>query len=300
MFSLRKISNCIFWNLRMLRKNPRMILSMAMGFLICFFLTEKVISLSREFLSNIQIFEPFIWCFADSDSILFASLALTLLLSQIPQLDAPAASLIFRAGRINWLVGQIFTALIVSFGYVLFLLLCSIVLTAGNASLSNTWSDTATLLSFSPASFEVALTVVRKTVKLTTPYACAANIFWLMAQYTLMLTMLNLAVSLRYGKKAGVSVIIVLSLFAYLLSPDRFMVWFQFDNNVKYYANLFAAWLSPLQHATYPMHSFGYDKLPSVTQTHLIFGTVNLLLTTASSLLIRGTQFHFSGGEGNE
>lgn len=300
MFNFKKTLNCTLWNLRMLRKNPRLMLSITMGLLICFLLTEKVITLSREFMTDIQIFEPFIWCFADSDSILFASLALTLLLSQIPQLDAPAAALVFRSGRMNWLVGQLLTALIVSFGYVLFLLLCSVALTIGNAFYTNTWSDTATLLSFSPASFEVALTVVRKTVKLTTPHACTANIFWLMAQYTLLLTMLNLTVSLRYGKKAGVSAVIILSLFAYLLTPERFMVWFQFDNNIRYYANLFAAWFSPLQQATYPMHNFGYDKLPAVTQTHLIFSAINLLLTAISGLLIRGTQFHFSGGEVNE
>ena len=54
------------------------------------------------------------------------------------------------------------------------------------------WSETATMLSFSPASFEVALTVMRKTVKLTTPWGCCYQIFGLLFQYVLLLSMIQL------------------------------------------------------------------------------------------------------------
>jgi hypothetical protein len=293
----RRVLDSLMWNLRMLRRNPRLIMSLIMGFLICFLLTEKTISLSREFLTDIGIFEPFIWCFADSDSILFASLALLLLLSQIPRLDAPAAYLIFRVNRLNWLLGQALTALVISFGYTLFLLACSAALTAGNAFAANRWSETATLLSFSPVAFEVALSVMRKTVKLTTPYASTVSIFLLMAHYALLLTLLNLAVSLRHGKRAGMLAVIALSFMAYLTTPDRFMTWLQLDANLRYWANLLAAWLSPLMHATYIMHSFGYDQLPTIAQTHLLMGGVNLALMAASFIGVRTAQFTFTGGD---
>ncbi|NLG37613.1 MAG: hypothetical protein GX549_06315 [Clostridiales bacterium] len=292
-----KMLDSLMWNLRMLRRNPRLIMSLIMGFLICFLLTEKTISLSREFLTDIEIFEAFIWCFADSDSILFASLALLLLLSQIPRLDTPAAYLIFRVNRLNWLLGQALTAIIISFGYTLFLLVCSVALTAGNAFTANRWSETATLLSFFPAAFEVALSVMRKTIKLTTPYASTISIFLLMAHYALLLTLLNLAVSLRYGKRAGMLAVIALSLAAYLTTPDRFMTWLQLDANLRYWANLLAAWLSPLMHATYIMHSFGYDRLPTIAQTHLLMGGVNLALMAVSFIGVRTAQFTFSGGD---
>lgn len=280
----------------MLRRNPRLILSLIMGFLICFFLTEKTISLSLEFLTNIQIFEPFIWCFADSDSILFSSLALILLLTQFPRLDPPAAYLIFRTNRLNWVLGQVLTAIFVSVAYTAFLLFSSILLTAGNAFFDNRWSDTATLLSFSPASFEVALTVVRKTIKLTTPYTSCFSIFLLLLQYTLFLTTLHLTVSLRRGKKAGLLTIMIISLLSYLLTPDRFMTWFLLNDNLAYVANLASAWLSPLQHATYIMHNFGYDRLPTLLQTHALFGIANLSLVAASFAFVSKTTFNFSGG----
>ena len=283
----------------MLRKNPRLVMSLAMGFLICFLLTDKTISLSREFLTDIQIMEPFIWSFANSDSVLFASLALILLLSQFPKMDASAAYLIFRTNRLNWIIGQVLTSLVISIGYTMFLFFSSILLTSGYSYLDNRWSETATLLSFSPASFEVALSVIRKTIKLTNPYASAVNIIFLMAQYSLLLTTLNLSLSLRFGKKAGLFAMVMLSLLAYALTPDRFMVWLQLNDNLKYVANLIAAWLSPLQQATYIMHNFGYDQLPTIGQTHLIFGGIILTLLIIAFIAIQKTNFDFSGGQQN-
>ncbi|NLC46281.1 MAG: hypothetical protein GX766_03930 [Firmicutes bacterium] len=299
MFSIKNVLQCLLWNLRMLRRNPRLIMGLFMGFLICFLLTEKTISLTNEFPTDIQVFEPFIWCFADSDSILFASLALILLLSQFPRLDTPAAYLVFRTNRLNWLLGQVLTAFVISIGYTLFLLISTVILTSGNAYFENRWSDTATLLSFSPASFEVALIVVRKTIKLTTPWSATIHIFFLIAQYTLLLTTLNLAVSLRYGKKAGMFAIIFMSLLAYLLTPDRFMNWLQLSENIRYYANVLAAWLSPLQQSTFIMHNFGYDQLPTITQSHLIFGSINTALTAVSFYSVQKVQFSFTGGSPN-
>lgn len=283
----------------MLRKNPRLVMSLGLGFLICFLLTEKTISLSREFLTDIQIMEPFIWSFANSDSILFASLALILLLSQFPKMDASAAYLVFRTNRLNWMIGQVLTSLVISFSYTMFLFLSSIILTSGYAYFANRWSETATLLSFSPAYFEVALSVIRKTIKLTNPYASAFNIFFLIAQYSLLLTTLNLALSLRFGKKTGLFAMVMLSIFAYALTPDRFMVWLQLNDNLKYVANLTAAWLSPLQQVTYIMHNFGYDRLPTIGQTHLIFGGINLTLLISAFIAVRKTYFVFAGGQQN-
>jgi len=140
---------------------------------------------------------------------------------------------------------------------------------------------------------------VRKTIKLTTPYSATINIFFLMAQYALLLTTLNLAVSLRSGKKAGMFAIVFMSLLAYLLTPDRFITWFQLDENIKYYANIMAAWFSPLQHSTYIMHNFGYDQLPTIAQSHLIFSSISMALTAVSFYSVQKVQFTFTGGNPN-
>ena len=145
---------------------------------------QRIIECSILFHTDIQIFEPFIWCFADVDNILFVSLAILLFLFQIPRLDTPACYLIFRKGKADWLLGQVLTSVLISFAYTMFLLGSSMLLAlrGGNVIWSDQWSDTATILSFAPENFEVALTVVRKTIKLTTPYDCAATIYFQKAQ----------------------------------------------------------------------------------------------------------------------
>lgn len=297
MFSLQSALGCAQWNARMLIKNVRFYTGLLLGFLICFFLTEKTITLSSTFDTSLNVFEPFIWSFADGDSILFASLALILPLSEVPRLDASASYLIFRSGRLNWLIGQMITVVALSLFYTSFLLLSTAILTAGNAFLANHWSDTATVMSFAPDQFDVALTVVRKTVKLTTPYHCMVQIFLLMLQYVLLLSCLSLAVSLRRGKRAGMSSIVILSFAAYLLTPDRFMVWLDLSDDLAYIANLLAAWLSPLQHAAYTMHSFGYDALPTLFQSHLLFGGINIGLLALCFAALSNMQFQFQKGE---
>lgn len=287
-----RLLHTTLWNLRLLRKNPRLIFCLLIGFLLCFFLTRHTLALSRQFQTDVQLLEPFIWCFSDSDSILLASLALLLLLSQMPRLDASDTMLLFRVGRKNWLTAQILTALVISLGYTIFLLLSSLLLTIGaNISVANRWSRTATIISYAPETLERALTIVRKTVRFTKPYSCSFHIFWLLTQYTLFLLLTNLAVSLRFGKKAGISAVIFLHLTAWLLTPNRFMVWLALDEKMAYYANLLAAWLSPLQHATYIMHNFGYDSLPTLTQTHLLFGGLNLALLTAVFWQVKKLEF---------
>lgn len=287
---------CAACNLKSLLKNPRTYLCAIMGFLLCFLLTDKTIEISRQFVTDVQIFEPFDWCFADSDSILFATLVLLLLLTDLPRMDAPAAYMMFRTSRTSWLLGQVLTVLAVSVGYTLFLLMSSMVLCAGTTYFGNYWSETAVLLSFAPDNFEVALKVIRKTVKLTTPYECTLHICLLMAQYILLLSAIQIFATVCKNKRIGVTVVLVINLLAYLLTPDRFMTWLNLDEHMRYYANLLAAWLSPLQHATYIMHNFGYDFLPRLQTTYAIMGGLTIILFILSFVFLRIRGIDFSGG----
>lgn len=292
------ICSCAQWNLYSIRKNPRIFCGFLLGFCLCCFLMQRIMECSVLFHTDIQIFELFIWCFADSDSILFVSLAILLFLFQIPRLDTPAYYLIFRKGKMDWLLGQALTSVLVSLSYTMFLLGSSMLLALGGSNVvwGNEWSGTATILSFAPENFQVALTVVRKTIKLTTPYDCAATIFFLMAQYILFLTLLNLLFSLMCGKKAGIVAVIVASLYGYLLNPEKLTVLLHVPEEVRYIANVIAAWASPLNHATYAMHRFGYGGFPSMLQSHMVFGILNLGLLLGSCFSVRNTERIFLGG----
>ena len=301
MCNLREAFVCAGWNLYSLRRNPRFYMSLLLGFLLCWLLTDKTMAISRTYLTNVQLLEPFVWCYADDESILFSALVMMLMLSALPRLDTPASYLIFRTTYLNWLLGQIATVFILTLGYTLMILVFSMVMCIGcNVFVTNNWSETATMLSFSPASFEVALSVKRKTVKLTTPYGCTIQIFLLLFQYVLLMAMLQLTFTMLKSRKAGIIAVLGINFAGYVLTPDRFMTWLQLPREMQYYANLLSAWLSPLQHATYTMHNFGYDLLPRVQTSCLLLGGVSLLLMIVSALAMRRFSFRFTGGYSDE
>ncbi len=298
---MRDAFTCAFWNLYALRKNPRFYLSLLLGFLLCWLLTDKTMAISRTYLTNVQLLEPFVWCYADDDSLLFSALVMMLMLSAFPRLDTPASYLIFRTSRIKWLLGQILTVLMLTLGFALMILLSSMAMCIGcNVFSANHWSETATMLSFSPASFEVALTVMRKTVKLTTPYGCAVQIFLLLFQYVLLMAMLQLTFTVFRSRRAGIIAALIVNFAGYVLTPDRFMTWLNLPQEMRYYANLLSAWLSPLQHATYTMHNFGYDLLPRLGTSYLLLCGAALLLAALSLWKMRSFSFSFTGGHVDE
>ena len=90
MRSIKEAFVCAGWNLYSLRKNPRFYMSLLLGFLLCWLLTDKTMAISRTYLTNVQLFEPFVWCYADDDSILFSALTMMLMFSAFPRLDTPA------------------------------------------------------------------------------------------------------------------------------------------------------------------------------------------------------------------
>jgi len=56
-------------------------------------------------------------------------------------------------------------------------------------------------------------------------------------------------------------------------------------------------WLSPLNQATYHMHNFGYDLLPRLWQTYLIFLVLIAGLMAGILVAIRKYNFMFLGTE---
>lgn len=296
MSELQKAWQCAGWNLYTLRNNPRFYLALIMGLLLTWMLTDKTLGIARSFQTSLQIFEPFIWCFADGDSILYASLVLMLMLSGFPRLDAAGSYLSFRAGRSAWLLGQVLTVFLLTLGYCLVLLLFSLLLGAGSSSFLPVWSDTATLLSFSPGGFDPAFAVTRKMVKLTLPYPALAQIFLLMFLYMLLLSCVQLAFTITKSRKTGTAIALLIGLTGFIFTPDRFMVWLQLPHEFRFYANLLAAWLSPLQHATFMMHNFGYDLLPRIWTSALLLGGASLALLCLARVRMLRYNYIFTGG----
>ena len=85
--------------------------------------------------------------------------------------------------------------------------------------------------------------------------------------YALLLAFLMLLCNLRFGQRGGVAAALGFSLYGYLLNPETIRALLDLPAELMYRANVAVGWLSPLNHATYHMHNFGYDLLPRLWQT---------------------------------
>ena len=65
-------------------------------------------------------------------------------------------------------------------------------------------------------------------------------------------------------------------------------------DNIRF-AYIISGWISPLNHATYYMHNFGYDNLPKLWMSYLFFILASALFFGLSLMKIKNYAFHFTG-----
>ena len=58
---------------------------------------------------------------------------------------------------------------------------------------------------------------------------------------------------------------------------------------------MLTGWISPLNHASYPGHSFGYDKLPTIFQSSVLFLVLLAVLGLLSCRALKRYNFTFIG-----
>lgn len=283
-----------FVNLRRWRRSPQVWLAFGLGFVICFLLSDKVLLFAHEHDTLLQILEPFIWTFGDSMSVMLVTLPLLLLFADMPNLGNEVPFLLVRMNRAVWLLGQILSMLMGTLAFVGFLLLSSCILAGGSAYPANMWSNTAAILGYSTIGEEIAVPAFVKVLELSFPYPCMLHIFGLMAGYSVMMTSLILCLNLWKGK-AGMAGGIAYSCFGFLMNPEVIAGILGLPKERIREANILFGWISPLNHATYYMHNFGYDNLPRLWHSYLFFGIGSLLLFCIAIWRIRYYAFDFTG-----
>ena len=150
----------------------------------------------------------------------------------------------------------------------------------------NVWSKTAALLGYGGASKGI-IPVSVKTMESVLPYECALQVFLLMLCYSLFIAAIMLCLNLFIGNAAGVIGAFAVNIYGFLLNPNLFQKLFQLTENQVYRANVLCGWLSPLNHATFPMHNFGYDYLPKLRLSIGMFLSVILFLLIVSGIKMR-------------
>jgi len=297
MYRLKQVCSVTAYNFRQWRANPRVIITFALAFILCFLLSDKAVRFAKEYETTMQIVEAFVWTFGDSNSILLSSLLLILLFADMPFLSAGTPYYLLRINRKTWLAGQALYITLATGIYMVFILASTSIICMSNSFIGNMWSETAAILGYSGAGKAVALPALVKTLEMSTPYECMATIFLLMLLYTLLMSFIMLSFNIRKGQLAGVISVFAFSLYGFLLNPNLLKTMFQLPEELIYKANVAVGWLSPLNHATYHMHNFGYDLLPRLWQTYVIFGVLIAMCFFFALRAVRRYNFNFSGTE---
>ncbi|HWS31100.1 MAG TPA: hypothetical protein VN512_13420 [Clostridia bacterium] len=279
-------------------KNPRVVITFALAFVLCFLLSDKAVRFAREYETTMQLVEAFVWTFGDSNSILLASTLLVLLFADMPFITGGTPFYLMRIDRKTWVAGQAVYIAGATLIYLVFILISTSLLCMTQSFVGNMWSETAAILGYSGAGKAVALPALVKTLEMSRPYQCMATIFLLMLLYALLMAFIMLFFNLKKGQLAGVISVFVFSVYGFLLNPQTLKAIFGLPDELTYKANVAVGWLSPLNQATYHMHNFGYDLLPRLWQTYLIFGALIALCFFLSLRAVRSYNFNFVGTEG--
>ena len=281
------------------RTGPRIILTFAFTAILCFLLSNKVTTFAYTYGTTMQIAEPFVWTFGDSNSILLISLMLLLLFSDMPNLSAGVPYYLIRMKRRTWLLGQVLYMAVTTIMYCCFVLAVTMLISMQNSFPGNMWSETAALLGYSGTGRRLLLPVFVKTLEMSTPFAVTGAIFGEMLLYSLLVGSILLLFNILKGRAAGMGAVLAFSLYGFILNPQTIMTLLKLPDYLQYRANVIMGWLSPLNHATYHMHNFGYDLLPTLTQSNLIFGGLIAVLFVLTLIAIRRYSFSFTAGDNN-
>jgi len=297
MCKLRQAWSVSNYNFRQWNKNPRVFITFALAFILCFLLSDKAVKFAAECGTTMQLVEAFVWTFGDATSIMLSSLLLVLLFADMPFICVGTPFYLARINRATWIWGQIIYITLATMLYIAFILAATSLICVHNSFIGNMWSETAAMLGYSGAGEAVALPSSVKTMEMSYPYECMAAIFVLMTLYTLLMVSIMLVVNLRRGQLWGVISVFVFSLYGLMLNPQIFKQIFHLSDELMYKANVAVGWLSPLNHATYYMHNFGYDLLPRLWQTYLIFAGLIVFCFLLALRSMRKYNFNFTGSD---
>lgn len=285
------------WNFLGFFKNPRIIITFMLSFVLCFFLSDRAMLIAKTYESPIQMAEAFIWTFGDSTAILLCSLLLILLFIDLPKLSPFTPYMLLRVKKNQWLMAQFFYIVLVTLLYMGYVLLVTSLLCMQKAYVGNVWSKTAALLAYSAMGKKLSVPSTVKVMESTSPYECMLQIVALLICYTLTLSFFMLYFQMKKGKRAAIGAALTYSLFGFLLEPEVLAKLMGKEKCEMYQVRSLLGWISPLNHATYGMHDFGYDNLPVIWQSCLVFIVVLVFLAGFTFRVLKNFNFSAFTGE---
>lgn len=263
-----KISNiftCCAQNFRKWPTNPRLYV---LGLLLIAFQTSYVLPISQFSRAVYVPATPWIFPFLTSDPtlLLMLMLGIVMLFCDAPFIDAHQPYLIIRAGKRNWLLGQIGYIMLASALYFFFIIMVSVLLLLPNLTFSFEWGKILGTLALTDAGtqFKSILPISYSLQLNYTPVEAMAYNFlmnWLVGTF---LGLLIFVLNMRFRREIGVII-------------STFLVFLQFF----YFStrNLPMFCLSPVSWASLINLDITHTSaLPSITYAVSVLIGLNLIL----------------------
>lgn len=295
MQAIRQVCSVVRYNFRGFWKNPKVILTFLLGFVLCYLLSSRVMVVIDAYGTPVQLAEPFLWTFGDPTCVLLSSVLLLLLFSDLPQMSSATPYYLYRTTKKRWLAGQFAYVICASLLYTVFLFAATVLLCMKMSYVGDIWSETAAMLAYSKLGEELCVPSTVKVMESITPYGCMLQVILLLFLYTLCLSFLILAGNIALGANRGMLLGLFFSLYGFLLEPEVLGALLHMEEYEMYKVNVLIGWLSPLSHVTYARHSFGYDRLPAVWQSCIVFGVLLVAFSGLALGSMKRYSFRFLG-----
>ena len=287
------------------KQTPKAAVVFLLAFILSYLLTNQILDVVQAHNLAIQVAEPFIWTFGDAQSILLASLPLLILFADLPLASNEVPFYLARCSRSIWLAGELVYVFSASALYLFWIFESTIILCIKNSYVANQWSNAAVIFAYMDG--DTAIPSSMKVMQQIAPYPCCLRVALLMLGYLMLAVSIQFAVTLCHtqtadvmlndggAQAAGAAAFLIFSAYGFLLQPSIIIKLFDLQKEQFYRANVAVGWISPLNQAAYSMHNFGYDLLPTLSQSGLIFIAGILLCSIQSHRAMHRYAFHFTG-----
>lgn len=221
--------------------NPKLIILLVMLIFAYDYVILELTTAADKMGKELQVLEGFIGISNSQLLLMIIPIVFVGLMGDFPRINGNAMFYIYRVGKMNWLMGQMFFSIMASITYLIVLLGFSIVSIWGRGFFDNVWSDITTkYYIFAPneyASIVANLTTGRLYNNLL-PLEAVFHILGLMFLFLLLISMLLLVGFLCRARTVGIvvttGILCVGNVLAYM------------ENNIR--------WFFPTTHAILEIH----------------------------------------------
>lgn len=261
--------------------NPRMIVFFAMLLFVQSYVVEELLVHSEKMGMPVGIFEIFISVANSTELCILIPAVYLLLIGDFPRRDGNTLLYVYRAGKYEWLLGQMLMSVLSIVTYLGAILLFCILAGIRHCCIADQWSDVVTKYTTLFPDDKAAVVTRLITGRLYnnfTPYQAFAYSISLLFGLLFLLAMLKLLFFLLGRATAGVAVGGCLLVAGWIFSL----------------LNLKIKWVFPLSHTVEWQHCDEVFRTMTVSmqQSYLYFGILSMIFFFASILLVD----HFNFG----